>query len=571
MATARLPVHYKPLFGHDYLYYCYYGGRGGGKTENIAQALVLIAVAQKVRILCIRETQSSISESVKATIEKWIYELELQTQFKITHMSIVSKSGSEFIFSGMRSNNAVNLKSISDIDITWVEEAEAFSKRSWQLLVPSVTRTANPKIIVSFNPFKEEDIIYQTFVASTPPARSLVQHVNYFDNPFFKGTNLEKVMIDDESRLPKAEFDHIWLGELVQYTDDSLFKEADFTPRYYDASRFSKIIIACDPAATDSQTSNEFGIIVLGKLSSGEVLVLDDFSGNMSPFEFTTQVAFAKSVYKTNNVVVEVNNGGDFIKAVLLESDPFLNVREVRAGQDKMQRAMPVSNLFALKKVHFNKPLAKLERQMRLMTFRGYLGDRGESPDRLDAMVWGIYELFDLKSKDTINSIFQPKYFEYTAQDLEGYLESPETLVYLTTHKTQITGIAFKLLQSLENARVKIIDSFVLDTYKECEYLNDPSAIVYVERADVNKFYNEFNNTLLFNSPETRDITQLVLQITPIIKGGRVIFDSNAKTRIFQGYEQNILRQELMSFTYESGDKLYLIYIFTAMLLHLKL
>lgn len=94
---------------------------------------------------------------------------------------------------------------------------------------------------------------------------------------------------------------------------------------------------------------------------------------------------------------------------------------------------------------------------------------------------------------------------------------------------------------------------------------------MYVERADVNKFYNEFNNTLLFNSPETRDITQLVLQITPIIKGGRVIFDSNAKTRIFQGYEQNILRQELMSFTYESGDKLYLIYIFTAMLLHLKL
>ena len=571
--TTKIPKHYKPLFYNDYLFYCYYGGRGGGKTENIAQSLVLIAATQKKRILCIRETQASIAESVKATIEKWIDTLNLNDEFKITHMNITSNAGSEFIFSGMRSHNAVNLKSISDINITWIEEAEAFSKRSWQLLVPSVTRTHQPKIIISFNPYRDDDIIYQTFISQTPPAQSLVQHINYNDNPFFPNTPLEAVMLDDKTRLPEAEFKHIWQGELMTYSEDSIFKEADLTPQYHDASQFSKIIIACDPAASNNNNSNEFGIIVLGKLPSGEVAILDDFSGVMSPFEFTQQITLAKSIYKTNNIVVEINNGGDFIKAVLIESDPFLSVKEVRAGQDKMNRALPVANLFALKKIKLNKPLNKLERQMRLMTNRGYLGDRGESPDRLDAMVWGCYELFDLKSKDTINSVFMPKYFECNEDKLKEYLETSETLVFLTTYRTQITGIAIKLLQSLNGNLVKIIDSFVIDTPSECPYFNKENTFIYVEKSEVNKFYVEYNNTLTYPTPATpatNNLTELMLQILPIIKQNKVIFDKDAKTHIFQGYEQNILRQELMNYTYDSNTPYYTLYIFASMLLYLK-
>lgn len=564
---TQIPSIYKPLFSNDYVFYCYYGGRGGGKTENIAQTLVLLSSNQKVRVLCLREAQTSIADSVKAVIEKWITKLELTERFHITTSSIRCINGSEFIFAGMRSHNAINIKSISDIDITWLEEAEAFSKKSWQLLVPSVTRTEKPKIILSFNPNRDDDIVYQTFVSHTPPKQSLVTRINAVDNPFFKGTMLEQIMLDDKERLPPEEFAHIWEGELVRYSEGSLFKEADLTPKELETSVFSKIVIACDPATTDRNTSNEYGIIVLGKLESGLVVILDDLSGNMSPYEFAQKVSLAKSLYNCNNVVVEVNNGGDFIKALLLENDAFLNIVEVRAGTDKLHRALPVANLFATRKVSFNKKLEKLERQMRLMTDRGFIGSRGESPDRLDAMVWGCYELFGIKSKEQMNTLFKPEYFEFKHDENKILVES--NIVYVTYYKTHFIGIVINVFKSLDERSVEICDSFIYSNFKECEYLNNPSYVVFTERSSLNEFYKECNNVILFNSLKTRNFKDLALLILPTIKNNKVTFAENCKSRHYGGLLSNLIQQELYEFNYESADKCILFYIFASTIVKL--
>lgn len=558
---ARIPDHYKPLFANDYVFYCYYGGRGGGKTENIAQSLVLQALQKKIRVLCLRESQTSIADSVKAVIEKWISKLEFNKYFHITTNSIRCENGSEFIFAGMRSHNAINIKSISDINITWLEEAEAFSKKSWQLLVPSVTRTENAKIILSFNPNRDDDIVFQTFIAHTPPKKSLVVKVNATENPFFKGTMLEQIMLDDKERLPPEEFAHIWEGELVRYSEGSIFKEADLTPKELDISAFSKIVIACDPATTDRNTSNEYGIVVLGKLENGLVVILDDLSGNMSPYEFAQKVQLAKNLYSSNTVIVEVNNGGDFIKALLLENDAFLNVVEVRAGTDKLHRALPVANLFATRKVSFNKKLEKIERQMRLMTDRGFIGSRGESPDRLDAMVWGCYYLFDIKSKEQAYTLFKPEYF--TNPLTSEFMLDDVNRVYATYYKTQFIGIVINLHSKYGELYIEVRDSFVLNSHSECEYLNDLNYQVFVEHNALNDFYKHYENTCAFSSLEKiTNLKDLAILILPSIKANRVFFSDNCKARHYGGLLQNILQNELYEFNYENVDKSMLFYLF---------
>lgn len=561
---AQIPSIYKPLFTDDYTFLTFYGGRGGSKTESVAQSLVLISTQKKVRILCLRENQNSIAESVKAVLEKWIEKLGLSEQFVITTTSIRCVNGSEFIFSGLKSHSAINLKSITDVSYTWLEEAESFSKKSWQLLVPSVTRTPNAKIISTFNPNRDDDIIYQTFVAKTPPKRSYVRKINCFENPFFKGSQLEQIMLDDKERLPPEEFAHIWEGELVRYTEGSIFKESNLTPKDLDVKVFTKIVIACDPATTDRNTSNEYGIVVLGKLEDGTVGVLDDFSGNMSPYEFANKVALAKNVYNTNNIVVEVNNGGDFIKALLLENDSFLNVKEVRAGTDKLHRALPVANLFATRKIFFNRKFEKLERQMRLMTDRGFIGSRGESPDRLDAMVWGVYELFDIKSKEQLHSLFKPEYFEHRFNT--NFMLVEQNRVYATYYKSQFVGIVIDIWREFNEMFVEIKDSFVYSSYKDCEYLNDSNYSVYVEKTALNEFWKECTNTSVFDSLKTENLKDLALLILPTIKANKVFFAKNTKSRHHKGLLQNILQTELYEFNYENTEKCELFYIFCAMI-----
>lgn len=421
---AKIPAIYKPLldFNDKNSFYVFYGGRGAGKSENIAQSLVIIAASKKVRILCIRETQTSISESVKSLIEKWINALDFSPFFRVTNTHIFCElTGSEFLFMGMRSHTAVNVKSINDISYTWIEEAEAFSQRSWDLLVPSVTRTENPKIIISFNPYKESDTIYKEFITNTPPKNSFIKKVNYTENPFFKNSYLEQLRADDEERLPAEVYRHRWLGEILTNIESSLFKNVDFTPMSFATSKIVEKIIACDPATTNKEHSNEYGVIVLGKLESGVVLALADYSSKFTPYEFGAIVNKASSEWGTDCVVVETNQGGDFIKSLLISVNPYLKIAEIRAGAGKAERALPVASLMELRKVCFGVELPQLKRQLELFTTQGYLGLKGESPDRADAFIHGVYFLAKISTKSAISTtLFNNMWFEVDSAFING-------------------------------------------------------------------------------------------------------------------------------------------------------
>lgn len=552
---AQIPLIYKDLLEDltqdnptPNVFYVYFGGRGAGKSENIGQGLTIASTIKRLRILCIRETQSSIAESVKSLIEKWIHALELTDQFNITNTTITNiHTGSEFLFMGMKSHTAVNVKSINNIDITWIEEAEAFSQRSWDLLVPSVTRTQNPKIIITFNPYKEDDTIYKEFIVNAPPKNSIIKKVNYDSNPFFENSYLAKLRADDEERLPQEVYRHKWLGEILTSIEQSLFKNVSFEPIPLHNMQFIKKIVAVDPATTNKDYSNEFGIVVLGKAKSGLIVVLDDYSGKYTPFEFGNQLNKACNDYNISDVVVETNQGGDFIKAIIVDVNPTLRVTEVRASSSKCDRALPVANLMEVGKVVMGRELKPIKRQLELMTTNGYLGFKGESPDRADAMIWGVYHLANIIDKDSIYTIFNHEWFNLDIDFISKANTTLPVTLYIAPHLDKYICIKLQYLTFDKVTKLYITDSFSLDTLDNLQDLAQYFIIKDIPLVETLKNNLNLNSYLPIKE---KDIDKKVMNILPICKNNCVMLDTSENT--YNNIHGNLLALDIMEFKLES-------------------
>ena len=185
-----------------------YGGRGSGKSVNIALSLLLRAMASQQRILCTRELQNSISDSVHKLLRDLIDKHGWLNYFTVTNNTIKNYLGSEFIFKGLR-NNISEIKSLEGIDICWVEEAAKVSSDSWNILVPTI-RKEHSEIWVSFNPDEIDDETYKRFVVSKP-YDCLTARVNYCDNPFFPDVLKHEMEWDKQYNVPK--YENVWLGK----------------------------------------------------------------------------------------------------------------------------------------------------------------------------------------------------------------------------------------------------------------------------------------------------------------------------------------------------------------------
>lgn len=184
------------------------GGRGGAKSWGIARALICLSLQKTLLIVCAREIQNSIKESVHRLLKNQIKIMGVQESFIITETSIkCAATGSEFIFLGLL-RNIDAVKSLEGCDICWVEEAHNVSEESWDTLTPTV-RKPDSEIWVSFNPKYEDDATYQKFIVKTPD-NCIVIEVNYCDNPWFPDV-LRKEMEDDKAR-DFTLYEHKWLG-----------------------------------------------------------------------------------------------------------------------------------------------------------------------------------------------------------------------------------------------------------------------------------------------------------------------------------------------------------------------
>lgn len=217
--TADFPEKLRFLF-EPKRYKVAFGGRGGAKSWSIARALLLLAAQKPLRVLCCREFQKSIKDSVHKLLSDQVKELGLEHFFTVQNTSIKGANGSEFFFEGLR-HNVTGIKSYESIDLCWCEEAHLISKTSWETLIPTI-RKENSEIWVSFNPELLEDETYQRFVVNPPPAEMCtVVKVNWDDNPWFP-----EVLRQEMEQLRNRDQDaylNVWEGHCREILEGAIY------------------------------------------------------------------------------------------------------------------------------------------------------------------------------------------------------------------------------------------------------------------------------------------------------------------------------------------------------------
>ncbi len=187
------------------------GGRGGGKSESVAEVLVLISRIRKTRILCTREIQTSMADSVYKMLEEWIIKHGFRNEFHLTKNSIINKyTGTDFIFKGMEyAVRSDSLKSLKDVEIVWYEEAQTATEKSLKKLTPTI-RINSRKLIFTFNQITAQDPVITFF---DKKKRVLDIKINYYENQYCPQVLLDEA--EEDKELDFEDYKHTWLGEPI--------------------------------------------------------------------------------------------------------------------------------------------------------------------------------------------------------------------------------------------------------------------------------------------------------------------------------------------------------------------
>ena len=215
---AQLPEAFMGLF-EPHRFKVFYGGRGGAKSRSFATALLIIGKQRPIRVLCAREIQNSIRDSVKRLLDDELVRCGFDDFYSSTDAEIRGANGTLFLFAGLRTNPE-RIKSYEGLTHCWIEEAETISQKSLDLLVPTM-RTEGSEIWMSFNPDRVNSPVWEMVVIGTPPPDSLVQKVTWRDNPWFPDV-LRKEMEHCRATDPDK-YDHIWEGNPVLVASGSYY------------------------------------------------------------------------------------------------------------------------------------------------------------------------------------------------------------------------------------------------------------------------------------------------------------------------------------------------------------
>jgi predicted phage terminase large subunit-like protein len=207
-------------------------------------------------------------------------------------------------------------------------------------------------------------------------------HLPTIENPFIDPAEVESARRDLSARVFKQEY----LADFLDDPEGALFKRDQIL--HGSPPDLVRVVVAIDPAVTSNESSDETGIIVAGKGVDGRGYVLADRSCRLSPDGWASRAVAAFDKYQADRIVAEVNNGGEMVASVLRTIRPGVPYTAVHASRGKAIRAEPVAALYEQGRIFHTEPFPELEEQL-----CGWTPDSGQSPDRLDALVWALTEL----------------------------------------------------------------------------------------------------------------------------------------------------------------------------------
>ena len=362
-------------------------GRGWGKTETGAQWVRERVEAGARSIAMVAETQKDLEEVMVARLLA-IYPPDQAPKVRYKPVRITWPNGAVALgYNGTEPNQLRG----PEFDTAWVDELAKYryAQETWDMLQFALRGTAiEPRQIITKTP-RPIDLIKN--IVAGKEGKVHITRGKTADNR----TNLAAsflARIDKRyagTRLGRQELN----GEILGDLPGALWSLSSIdTYRLSEPPDLRRIVVAVDPAVTNTEDSDYHGIIVAGIAADQRGIVLEDASIQGSPMDWAKR---AISLYRSNEadcIVIEVNQGGDMVAHTIRTIDPNVNIREVRASRGKHVRAEPIAALYEQGRVAHVGSFPELEAQMTQMTTSGYEGEG--SPDRVDALVWAMTELF---------------------------------------------------------------------------------------------------------------------------------------------------------------------------------
>ena len=361
-------------------------GRGWGKTETGAQWVREQVDAGVKRIALVAETQKDLEEVMVRRLLS-IYPPGEGPTVRYKPVRVIWPNGAEAL--GYNGTQPDQLRG-PEFEAAWVDELAKYryARETWDMLQFCMRSGTHPRQLVTTTPRAIELI---KAIAGGAEGEVHVTRGNTMDNRANLATRfLEKITRKYAgTRLGRQELNAEILGDLP----GALWRQSTLDAyRVPEAPQMGRVIVSIDPAVTNTEDSDEHGICVAGIGPDQTGYVLEDASLHGSPQDWATEAIRKSKEYNADGVVVEVNQGGDMVSHVLRTIAPNLNIIEVVATRGKHIRAEPIASLYEQGRIRHVGQFPDLESQMTQMTTAGFRGDG--SPDRVDALVWAMSELF---------------------------------------------------------------------------------------------------------------------------------------------------------------------------------
>jgi predicted phage terminase large subunit-like protein len=365
-------------------------GRGFGKTRTGAETLRLWvnqARAKRIALIAksIYEARAVMVEGPSGLLS--VYPPQQGPLFSPSKRQILWPCGAIATLYGAEQYEQLRGP---QFDTAWIDEFAKFrqQKALWEQLLLSLRLGQDPRCLITTTPrpSKMLEALLKDPAVVVTKGTTFENQTNlapaFFDSIIaqFSGTQLGAQELYAEVLTERD--GALWQRALLRYAQP----ESDATGQW----QLDRIVIAIDPATTHTQDSDETGIVIAGLDAQKRAFVLEDLSGRLSPADWGRRVVEAYWRYKADRIVAEVNKGGDLVERVVKSMDNTVSYKAVRATRGKATRAEPIAALYEQERVFHVRPFTLLETQ--LCTY--VQGSTSRSPDRLDALVWALTELF---------------------------------------------------------------------------------------------------------------------------------------------------------------------------------
>jgi predicted phage terminase large subunit-like protein len=400
-----------------------YGGARSGKTFGFVRATVMRAIAHKSRHAILRYRFNHIKQSIGMDTFPKVMELcfpELAGKWRLDRQDYYIQfwNGSEVWLGGLDDKERTEKILGQEFATIYLNEC---SQIPWASRNMAMTRLAQNtplrlKAYYDCNPPGMAHWTYQLFINKRDPDRktAIPNPGNYnalLMNPADNTENLSETFLEELRNLPEAQRRRFLLGQFTDASESALWSlELLDQQRILDGKvpEMVRIIVAVDPsgvAGEEDTRSDEIGIVVCGLGKDGRGYVLEDLSGRMAPAMWGRAIVAAFDRHEADAVVAETNFGGAMVAEIVRSAAadraritqtpvPF---REVKASRGKVARAEPIAALFEQQKISLVGHFPELEAQLEAFTTAGFIGTK--SPDRGDAMIWGLASLFPAMTK----------------------------------------------------------------------------------------------------------------------------------------------------------------------------